>query len=83
MHNSLAGLLAKCSLEVLAIVIVQVIASHRLTTVFVDSLKNLVSGGVTQTGEQRDELATDGDIGLILEDDLVELAGTGNLSLRR
>ena len=51
MHDGLASLLAKCRLEVLAIVGVQVIARDRLTTVLVDSLKNLVSGSVAQTGE--------------------------------
>lgn len=44
---------------------------------------HLVAGGVTQTGEQRNELAAEGYIGLVLEDDRVELRDVCDLHLRR
>lgn len=40
---------------------------------------NLVASGVTQTGEQRGEFATDGRSSVLLEDDLVESTCGGNL----
>lgn len=40
---------------------------------------NLVTSSVAQTGEERGELATSGGLGVLLEDNLVELAGVGDL----
>jgi hypothetical protein len=57
----------------------EVITGNRLTTVLVYSLENLVTGGVSQTREQRDKLSSDGSSGLVLEDNLVQLGGAGDL----
>ena len=78
-HNGLASLLAKGILEVGTIVLGQEITGDGLTTVLVDSLEDLVTGCIAQTGEEREELAADGRIGSVLEDDLVQLAGIGDL----
>jgi hypothetical protein len=43
-------------------------------------MTNLVASGVTQTGEERGELAADGGIGVLLEDDLVESSGRSDLA---
>lgn len=40
---------------------------------------NLVTRGVTQTGEERGELATGGGIGVLLEDDFFKFGGGGDL----
>jgi hypothetical protein len=50
--------------------------SHRVSY----SITNLVTSGVSQTGEQGGELAANGGIGVLLEDDLVELCGGGDLT---
>jgi hypothetical protein len=52
-HDGLAGLLAKGVLEVGTIVLGQEITSDGLTAVLVDSLEDLVTGGVSQTREER------------------------------
>lgn len=78
-HDGLASLLAKGSLKVLAIVDAEPVAGDGLTTVLVYTLKDLVAGGVAQTGEEGDELAADGGGGLVLEDDLVQFASVGDL----
>jgi hypothetical protein len=80
-HNGLAGLLAKSILEVGAIVLGQEITSDRLTTVLVDSLEDLVTGGVSQTREERNELSSDRSGSLVFEDDLVQLPGTRDLKI--
>lgn len=79
MHDGLASLLAKGTLKVGTIVLREVITGHRLTTVLVYSLENLVTSGVSQTREERDKLSSDGSSGLVLEDDLVQLSGAGDL----
>lgn len=79
MHNGLASLLAESRLEILAIVDTEPVASDGLTTVLVHTLEDLVTGSVAETGEEGDELAADGGGGGVLEDDLVQFAGTGNL----
>ena len=78
-HDSLARLLAECPLKVLGVVLGQEITGHGLTAILVHSLEDLVPRGVAQTWEQGDELAAGGSGGLVLEDDLVQLAGTGDL----
>lgn len=75
-HNGLASLLSKSALKVLAIVGSQVVAGNGLTAILVYSLRDLVAGGVTQTGEEGEELLADGGGGLVLEDDGVELRHT-------
>lgn len=42
---------------------------------------HLVASGVSETGEERGELAADGSIGVLLEDDLVEGFGRGDLDV--
>ena len=59
-QDGLASLLAERSLKVLSIVFCEVVARNRLPTILVYPLENLVAGGVAQTREQRDELATKG-----------------------
>lgn len=78
-HDSLASLLAECRFKVLAIVLGQEIAGDRLAAILVDSLQDLVSGSVAQTGEKRDKLATESCAGLFFEDYLVQLARACNL----
>lgn len=79
MHNGLAGLLSESLLEVLAVMLGKEISGNRLSTILVNSLKNLVTGSVTQTREQGEELAPSRSAGLVLEDDLVQLASIGDL----
>lgn len=79
MHDSLASLLAKRILKVLAVVHAEPVTGDRLTSILVYALEDLVAGSVAKTGEEGEELATDGRRGLVLEDDLVELANIGNL----
>lgn len=79
MHNGLAGLFAKGILKVGAIVLAQVVSRNRLTAVLVNALEDLVASGVSQAREQGDKLPADGCAGLVLEDDLVQLASTGDL----
>lgn len=79
-HNGLAGTLAKGVVELVAVVLCEVIANERLTTVLVDSLKDLVGCCVSETGEEREEAGSCRCIGLVLEDDLVELGGRGDLA---
>lgn len=78
-HDSLARLLAECRFEVLGVVLGQEITGHGLTAILVYALEDLVPRRVAQTGEQGDELAADGSGGLVLENDLVQLAGAGDL----
>lgn len=78
-HDGLARLLAKSVLKVLAVVGAEEVTGDGLTAVLVDALENLVAGGVAETGEERDEFATEGGLGLVLEDDLVKLGGVGDL----
>ncbi len=80
-HDGLARLLAECILKVLAVVRPEVVAGHRLATVLVDSLKDLVPGGIAKTREEGDELPPQGRAGLVLEDDRVELGEAGDLGL--
>jgi hypothetical protein len=71
-HDGLSSLLAEGLLELGAVVLAKVVASNGLTTILVYALEDLVSGGVAQTGEERDKLLANGSIGLVLEDDGVE-----------
>lgn len=78
-HDSLARLLSKGGLEVLAIMFAQEVPCHRLATVLVDSLEDLVARGVAQTGEEGEELSSEWRVGLVFEDDLVQVARIANL----
>ena len=62
-QDGLASLLAERSLKVFSVVLCEVVARNRLPTILVYPLENLVAGGVTQTWEQRDELAAKGSAG--------------------
>lgn len=55
------------------------VAGNGLAAVLVDALEDLVAGGVAETGEEGDELLAEGGVGGLLEDDLVELSGVGDL----
>lgn len=79
MHDSLASLLAESALKVLAVVLGQEVPGDGLTAILVYSLEDLVAGGVSQTGEERNELAARCRVGGVLEDDLVELLDAGDL----
>lgn len=79
MHDGLASLLSECRLEILSVVLGEKVARHGLAAILVYSLEDLVARGIAQAGEQRDELPANGGTGPVLEDDLVELAGIGNL----
>ena len=79
MHDGLARLLAKGRLKILAVVLGEHVARHGLAAILVYPLQDLVAGGVAQAGEEGEELAAKGGGGLVLEDDLVELAGVGDL----
>lgn len=81
-HDGLAGTLAESIVEVGAPVLGEVVTSERLATVLVDTLENLVTGGVTQTGEEGGELAAEGGVGVFLEDDLVQTSSGGDLIQR-
>lgn len=78
-HDGLASLLAKGPFKVGAIVLGKVVPCNGLSTILVDSLENLVAGCVSKTREQRDKLASRGGSGLVLEDDLLQLGGIGDL----
>jgi hypothetical protein len=80
-HDSLAVTLAECRVEEVAVVLGQVVAHEGLTTVLVDTLHDLVGGGIAETGEEREEASAEGSSGLVLEDDRVELGHANNLAL--
>lgn len=73
MHDGLSSLLSESALKVLAVVLREVVPGDGLTTILVYSLGDLVSSGVSETGEEREELLAKGSSGLVLEDDGVEL----------
>lgn len=52
----------------------QIVPSDWLSTIFVDSLKDFVSGSVAEAGKQRDKLPAKRRARFVLEDDLVELS---------
>lgn len=72
-HDGLSGLLAEYVLELGAVVLAEEVPGNGLATVLVYPLQNLVSGGVSQTGEEGDELLAGAGVGLVAEDDGVEL----------
>ena len=83
MHDSLAIALAKGVVELVAVVLGQVVADKGLTAVLVHSLEDLVRSCVTETGEEREESSAGSCVGLVLEDDLVELGSVGDLDEKR
>ena len=82
MHDGLAGTLAECVVKVGTVVLGQIVTGEGLTAVFVDTLKNLVTSGVTKTGEKRGELGAEGSGGVLLEDNLVQASSGGDLRQR-
>lgn len=80
-HDGLSGTLTESILEGSSVVVGKVIASEWLTTVLIDTLENLVTGGVTESGEEGEELLSGGGVGVVLEDNGIELSSVGNLEL--
>jgi hypothetical protein len=80
-HDSLAVALAESRVEEVAVVLGQVVAHEGLTTIFVDTLQDLVASGIAEAREEREEAGTDGGSGLVLEDNRVELGDADNLAL--
>jgi hypothetical protein len=80
-HDGFSSLLAEGVLKVCSIVLGEVITGNRLATILVHTLEDLVTGGVSQPREERNEFSSEGSGGLVLEDNLVQLAGAGYTSL--
>lgn len=80
-QKSLTGLLAESLLISGAPGLGQVLVDEWLTTVLVDSLQHLVAGGVSETGEQRSESLADGGVGVVSENDLVQVRSVGDLAV--
>lgn len=80
-HDGLAVALAEGRVEEVAVILGQVVAHEGLTTVLVDTLHDLVGGGIAETGEEGEETSTEGSSGLVLEDDRVELGHANDLAL--
>lgn len=80
-HDGLAVAGAERAVEEAAVVLRQVVAHERLTTVLVNTLEDLVAGGVAETREESEEAADGGLAGGVLEDDLVEVGGAVDLAL--
>lgn len=79
MHDGFSSLLAEGVLKVCSIVLGEVITGNRLATILVHTLEDLVTGGVSQPREEGNEFSSEGSGGLVLEDNLVQLAGAGYL----
>lgn len=80
-HDGLAVAGAEGAVEEAAVVLGQVIAHEGLTTVLVDTLEDLVGGGVAETGEEGEVTSSDRLAGGVLEDDLVEVGHAIDLAL--
>lgn len=72
--HGLSGLWAEGAVERITVVAGDEIAGEWLTAVLVDTLRDLVTGSVAQSWEEGEELFAGRDVGLVLEDDLVELS---------
>jgi hypothetical protein len=79
-HNSLSRSLAKGIVKSRTVVLREVVADEWLSTVFVNPLQHLVSSSISETGEKRRELGTNGRSGIFFEDDLVDGSGGVGLS---
>ena len=75
MHDGLTSTSSEGIVELIAVVQTQVIPHEWLTTVFVDPLQDLVAGGITESREQREELAAGSRCCIVLENDSIELSG--------
>jgi hypothetical protein len=82
-HDGLASLLAKDSVELGLVVAVQELVNEGLTTKLVDALGDLVTGSETETGEEGGILLEEGGVSGVLEDDLVGVGDTDSHSLTR
>lgn len=58
------------------------IPEPRLTAELVHSLSDLVAGGVTQAGEEGKELFANGRLGVLSEDDRVDVSGVDLIERR-
>lgn len=80
-QKSLSGLLAEGLLVGGAPGLGQVLVDEGLATVLVNSLQNLVAGGVSQTGEQGSESLADGGVGVVSKNDLVQVRRRSDLTM--
>jgi hypothetical protein len=80
-HDSLAVAGTEGAVEGAAVVLGQVVAHERLTTVLVNALEDLVCCSVAETGEECEVASTNGLVGVVLEDDLVEVGCAVDLAL--
>lgn len=78
-HHSLPCLFSESCLKVLTVVQAQIIPCNRLATIFINSLEDLIARGVTQTGEEGEELSGEWCVCFVFEYDLVQLARAANL----
>lgn len=76
--DHLALLLAKRAGEEAAVMLLNEVAEPGLAAKLVDALGDLVAGGVAEAREEREELLADGGIGMLAEDDLLDV-GPRNL----
>ena len=81
MHDGLSGTLSERHIKLFAVVSTQVVPDERLAAVLVDSLRDLVAGGITKTREERKEFAAGRCAGVLLEDDGIELGEAADLGL--
>lgn len=79
MHDSLSVALAECAIEAVSVVLCQVIPDERLAAILVDSLEDLVGRRIAETGEEREKAGGYRSVGLILEDDGVQLLSRSDL----
>ena len=80
-HDRLSGTLTEGEVKLVTVVGTEVVTDEGLTSKLVDALENLVTGGVSETGEEGEELTPGGRRGVFLEDYGVECIGRGDLAL--
>ena len=80
-HDGLAVTLAERVVKEVTVVLGQVVAHERLTTVLVHSLHDLVGSGISETGEEGEETSAERSGSLVLEDDRVELGNSLDLAV--
>ena len=79
--HGLSGLWAEGAVEGITVVAGDQVAGEWLATILVDTLGDLVTGGVTESWEEGEELLSGRDVGLVLEDNLVELGSGVDLGI--
>lgn len=73
MHDRLPDTLSKCTVELVAVVLTQVIPHKWLATILVDSLQNLVPRSITKARKKRQELAANSCGCIVLKDNSLKL----------